>query len=154
MCNKRKDDFVMKFVVRKAEEKDLDAIVKLYEEKGSIPYSPFGKEKREIFRQMLNDKSRHLLVGEKDCRISAFVSLKTENSFENFLKPSAFILDIKAENSDGEILTAVLSRAKAVAMENGCVEISLKDKNINAKSNAVYCLNSFKNSNMFFVKEF
>lgn len=143
----------MKFIIRKAEVKDLDSIVKLFEKKEDIPRSSFGKEKREVFKSMLEDNSRYIFIGERNENISAFISIKIENRFENFFKPSAYVFDIKAENSDGEILNAVLNRAIAVAMENGCTEILLKDKNLNAKTNAVYTINGFKNSDTFFIKE-
>lgn len=143
----------VKFIIRKAEEKDLDAIVKLYEKKDDFPYSPFGKEKRNIFSLLLSDKTRYILIGEKNNKICAFVSMKIEHRFENQLKLSAFINDIKTSVDEAEILCAILSRTVAIAMENECTEIFLTDKNINAQSFSVYSICGFKESNTTFIKK-
>jgi len=143
----------MKFIVRKAEEKDLQAIAGLYHTKKEYPYSPFGREKRENFKNMLNDISRSILVGERNGIVSAFMSLKIEQRFENNLLPSAIINDLKAEDNDAEILCAILSRAIAVAMENECKEITLYDKNITAEKFSLYSICGFKESESFFRKQ-
>jgi len=144
---------IMKFIVRKAEEKDLSLIESLYEEKRDYPHSPFGREKREAFRQMLSDSQWHIFVGERNGIISAFLSMRIEQRFENFMKPSALISDIKATDNDAEILCAILSRAIAVAMENECCEISLCDKNVRAQTNSIYSICGFKESNTFYLKK-
>ncbi len=143
----------MKFIVRKAEENDLNSIVNLYEEKRDFPYSTFGREKREIFKSMLSDSSRHILVGERNGIVSAAISLRIEHRFENFFASSAIISDIKVLNNDAEILCAILSRAIAVAMENECREITLYDKKVTAENHSVYSICGFKESNTFFVKQ-
>lgn len=143
----------MKFIVRKAEEKDLNAIENLYEEKRDYPYSTFGREKREAFRQMLSDPQWHILTGERNGVVSAFLSMRIERRFENFMKPSAIISDIKSHNNDAEILCAILSRAIAVAMENECCEIGLWDKNVRAQTNSVYSICGFRESNTFYLKK-
>ena len=143
----------MKFIVRKAEEKDLDAIVCLYEEKKDYPFSPFGREKREAFREMLADPSRHIFVGERNGKTNAFISMKIERRFENFMKKSAMISDIKVADNDAEILCAILSRVIAVSMENECTEITLYDKCVTSEVNSVYSICSFRESNTFYVKK-
>lgn len=143
----------MKFIVRKAEEKDLQAISALYSTKKDYPYSPFGKEKREIFRSMVSDSARSLLVGERNGNVNAFISLKIEHRLENNLRSSAFISDLKAEDNDAEILCAILSRAIAISMENECNEITLYDKNINAEKYSLYSICGFKEKEGFFRKQ-
>ncbi|MBE6782928.1 MAG: hypothetical protein E7536_02830 [Ruminococcaceae bacterium] len=142
----------MKFIIRKAEEKDLASVLKLFENKADYPMAPPGKEKRKIFSDMLADTSRYLFVGERNGVICAFVSMKTEHQFDSFFKLSAYITDIKADCNDAEILTAVLSRATAVAMENGCNKIILSDKNITALSNSVYSICGFGACDDFYIK--
>lgn len=143
----------MKFIVRKAEEKDLQAIQGLYSTKKDYPHSPYGKEKREIFKSMLDDRSRSILVGERNGIVSAFISMKTEYRFENNLLPYAIINDLKAEENDAEILCAILSRAIAVAMENECKEITLSDKNLTAEKYSLYSICGFKENPGFFKKQ-
>ena len=143
----------MKFIVRKAEEKDLQAIQCLYSSKKDYPHSPYGKEKREIFRNILGDRSRNILVGERNGIVSAFVSMKTEYSFENELLPCAVITDLKADENDAEILCAILSRAIAVSMENECKEITLFDKNLTAEKYSLYSICGFKENPGFFRKQ-
>ncbi|MBR3589038.1 MAG: hypothetical protein IKL16_05700 [Clostridia bacterium] len=143
----------MKFIVRKAEEKDLQAIQGLYTTKKDYPHSPYGKEKREIFRNMLGDRSGNILVGERNGIVSAFISLKIEHRFENKLLPSAIISDLRAEDNDAEILCAILSRAIAVAMENECNEITLFDKNLTAEKYSLYSICGFKENPGFFRKQ-
>ena len=142
----------MKFIIRNALEKDLPSILKLFEKKGEYPLSSPGKEKRELFTAMLSDTSRYIFVGEKNDTVSAFVSMRIEPRFENLLKFSALITDIKADGDSANILTAVLSRATAVAMENGCSEVIISDKNVNAQSRSVYSICGFCESNTFFTK--
>ncbi len=142
----------MKFIVRKAEERDLEAIEKLYEERRDYPYSPFGREKRDAFRKMLSDSQSHVFTGERNGSVCAFLSLRIERRFENFMKNSAVISDIKAADNDAEILCAILSRAVAVAMENECCEITLYDKKVKAETHSVYSICGFRESNTFFVK--
>lgn len=143
----------MKFIVRKAEEKDLSLIENLYEEKRDFPYSPFGREKRDFFRQMLADSQWHIFVGERNGIVSAFLSMRIERRFENFMKPSALISDIKASDNDAEILCAILSRAIAVGMENECCEMLLSDKNVSAETNSVYSICGFRESNTLYLKK-
>lgn len=143
----------MKFIVRKAEEKDLNSIAGLYDTKKDYPHSPFGREKREIFKNMLSDSSRHIFVGERNGVVTAFISLKIENRFENFMSPSAIITDICVCDSDAEILCAVLSRAVAVAMENECREITLFDRKVTAEKHSLYSICGFKEINTFFLKQ-
>lgn len=142
----------MKFIIRKAEEKDLTAILKLFENKTDYPMAPPGKEKRKIFSDMLSDSSRYLFTGERNGVICAFVSMKIEHKFDSFFRLSAFITDIRADCNDAEILTAVLSRATAVAMENGCDKIILADKSVTALSHSVYSICGFSASNNFYIK--
>lgn len=142
----------MKFIVRKAEEKDLSAVEKLYEEKRDYPYSPFGREKRDAFRKMLSDEQWCVFVGERNGNISAYLSMRIERRFENFMKASAVISDIKVSGNDAEILCAILSRSIAVAMENECCEICLYDKKVKAETNSVYSICGFRESNTFFTK--
>ncbi len=142
----------MKFIIRNALEKDLPSILKLFEKKGEYPLSSPGKEKRELFSAMLSNSSRYIFVGEKNDTVSAFVSMRIEPRFENLLKFSAFITDIKADGDSANILTAVLSRATAVAMENGCSEVIISDKNVNPQSRSVYSICGFCESNTFFTK--
>lgn len=143
----------MKFIVRKAEEKDLQAIAGLYSTKKEYPHAPFGREKSEKFKAMLGDFTRSILVGEKNDIVRAFISLKIEHRFENALLPSAIINDLKAEDNDAEMLCAILSRAIAVAMENECKEITLYDKNITAEKFSLYSICGFKESKNFFRKQ-
>lgn len=143
----------MKFIVRKAEEKDLNSIAGLYAPKKDYPHSPFGKEKREIFKTMLSDLSRSVLVGERNGTVCAFISMKIEHKFENNLLPCAVINDLKAEENDAEILCAVISRAIAVSMENECTEITLYDKNITAEKNSLYSICGFRERGGFFRKQ-
>ncbi len=150
---KKRKDLYMKFVIRKAEEKDLNIITALYEKRGEYPLSPFGREKKEIFSSMLHDSSRCILVGEKDGKIAVFLSMKIENRLENFLLPSAVILDIKIKSHESEILCAVISRAVAVAMENGCREITLFDKNVSPETHSVYSICGFRESTENYIKK-
>lgn len=143
----------MKFIVRKAEEKDLSLIESLYEEKREYPHSTFGREKRDAFRQMLSDSQCHIFAGERNGIVSAFLSMRIERRFENFMKPSAIISDIKVSDNDAEILCAILSRAIAVAMENECCEITLYDKKVKAEANSVYSICGFRESNTFYSKK-
>ncbi len=143
----------MKFIVRKAEEKDLQTIAGLYNSKKDYPHSPYGKEKKEIFKSMLSDRSRNILVGERNGIVNAFISMKTEYRFENNLLPSAVINDLKAEDNDAEILCAILSRAIAIAMENECKEITLYDKNLTAEKYSLYSICGFKENPGFFRKQ-
>ncbi len=142
----------MKFIVRKAEEKDMNAIECLYEEKRDYPYSHFGREKRDAFREIISDGNHHVFIGERNGNICAYLSMRTERRFENFMKPSAVISDIRAADNEPEILCAILSRAIAVAMENECCEILLYDKKIRAETNSVYSICGFRESNTFLVK--
>ena len=142
----------MKFIIRKAEEKDLASVLELFESKSDYPMSPPGKEKRKIFCHMLSDTSRYLFVGEKNGIICAFVSMKIEPQFDSGFRLSAFITDIKSQSNVAEILTAVLSRATAVAMENGCNKIIISDKNVTALSHSVYSICGFGRSNTFYTK--
>lgn len=143
----------MKFIIRNALEKDLASILKLFEKKGEYHLSAPGKEKRELFSSMLSDNSRYIFVGEKNDTVTAFVSMKIEPRFENLFKFSAFITDIKADGDSANILTAVLSRATAVAMENDCHEIIISDKNVTSQSRSVYSICGFSESNTFFIKK-
>lgn len=143
----------MKFIVRKAEEKDLQAIQGLYNTKKDYPHSPYGKEKREVFRNMLDDSSGNILVGEKNGIVNAFISIKIECRFENNLLPSAIINDLRAKDNDAEILCTMLSRAIAVAMENECNEITLSDKNLTAEKYSLYSICGFKENPGFFRKQ-
>ncbi len=143
----------MKFIIRKAEANDLDAIVKLFEKKDDFPYSPLGREKRNIFSLLLSDETRYILVGEKNNKICSFVSMKIEHRFENQLKHSAFINDIRVADNEAEILCAIISRAVAIAMENECTEIFLTDKNIKSQNFSVYSICGFKESNTTFMKK-
>lgn len=143
----------MKFIVRKAEEKDLNLIADLYHTKRDYPHSPFGREKREIFRNMLCDPSRYILVGERNENVTAFLSLKIEYRFENFLIPSAIISDIRTTDCDAEILCAIISRSIAVAMENECKEIILIDNKATAEKHSLYSICGFKESTGFYVKQ-
>ena len=143
----------MKFIVRKAEEKDLQAIQNLYSTKKNYPHSPYGKEKKEIFISMLNDRSKNILVGEKNGIVSAFISMKIEHRFENELLATAVITDLKADDNNAEILCAVISRAIAVAMENECKEITLYDKNLTAEKYSLYSICGFRENPGFFRKQ-
>ncbi len=143
----------MKFIIREAKPQDLNLITALYDVKGSYPLSPFGKEKKEIFASMLEDKTRHIFIGEKNGKISAFLSMKTEYRFQNSFENSAIILDIKASDDDSEILCAVLSRAVATAMENACREIILPDKNVAAQTNSVYTICGFREADTHYIKK-
>lgn len=143
----------MKFIVRKAEEKDLNLIANLYHTKRDYPHSPFGREKREIFKNMLCDPSRHILVGERNENVTAFLSLKIEYRFGNFLAPSAIVSDIKTADCDAEILCAIISRSIAVAMENECKEIILIDNKVTAEKHSLYSICGFKESTSFYVKQ-
>lgn len=143
----------MKFIIRKAEEKDLNSIIELFRKKDEFPMSAPGKEKKNIFSEMLKEESRYILVGEKNGVITAFVSMKTEARFKNHFKLSAFITDIKTDLCHAEILTAILSRATAIAMEKGCSEIILHDDCVNSESNAVYTICNFRQSNTVYRKK-
>ena len=142
----------MKFIVRKAEEKDMEAVACLYEEKKDYPYSPFGREKRDAFREIISDGRYHVFIGERNGNVCAYLSMRTERRFENYMKASAVISDVRAADNDPEILCAILSRAIAVAMENECCEILLYDKKIKAETHSVYSICGFRESNTFFVK--
>lgn len=142
----------MKFLIRKATMADLNSVSSLYDKKGDYPQSYFGKEKREIFSDMLNDNSREILVGEKNGNVSAFLSMKIEHRFENSLKTSTIIFDIKAKDDETEILCAVLSRAIAITLENGGTEIILLDKNVTACTNSVYSICGFRKSDTCYIK--
>ncbi len=143
----------MKFIIRNAVQNDLPSIMKLFEKKGEYPLSSPGKEMRELFSAMLSDTSRYIFVGEKNDIISAFISMRIEPRFENLFKFSAFITDIRADGDSANILTAVLSRATAVAMENSCSEIIISDKNVTSQSQAVYSICGFCGNNTFFTKK-
>ncbi len=143
----------MKFIVREAEQKDLNSITALFEKKGDYPVSPFGREKKEIFSTMLENRTRHVLVGEKNDKICAVLSMKIENTFQNSFDPSAIIFDIKSSEENSEILCAVLSRAVATAMENSCREIILLDKNSSVQTNSVYSICGFKQSLTHYIKK-
>lgn len=142
----------MRFIIRKAEEKDLPCILQLFEKKNDFSVSSPGKEKKLIFANMLKDNAKHILVGEKNGVITAFISMKIEAAFENFLGLTAYITDIKTDMCHAEILTAILSRATAIAMENGCRSIVLCDNFVNAESNAVYSICNFRQSNTVYFK--
>ncbi len=143
----------MKFIVRKAEEKDLSSVEGLYNEKRDYPYSPFGREKREAFREMIEDKNCFLFVGERNEIPAAFLSMRIEHRFENSMKASAIITDVKTAGKDSEILCAIISRAVATAMENDCCEITLYDKSVIAESSSVYSICGFRESNTFYAKK-
>ena len=143
----------MKFIIRKAEEKDLNSIAELYRKKDDFPMSPPGKEKRNIFSEMLRDESKHILVGEKNGIITAFISMRIESRLENHFKLSAFITDIKTDFHHAEILTAILSRATAIAMEKGCSEIILFDNCIKPEFNSVYSICNFRQNNTVYHKK-
>ncbi len=143
----------MKFIVRKAEEKDLNSLAALYDTRRDYPHSPYGREKREIFTKMLTESSRHLFVGEKNGSVCAFLSLRIENRLENFLAPDAVISDLKANDNDAEILCAIISRAIAVAMENECREITLSDRKITPEKHSLYSICGFRESNAFYLKQ-
>lgn len=142
----------MKFIIRKAEEKDLPYILQLFEKKNDFPASLPGKEKKLIYSEMLKDTSRHILVGEKNGVITAFISMKIEAVFKNTLGLTAFITDIRTDMCHAEILTAILSRATAIAMENSCRSIILCDDFVNPESNSVYSICNFKQSNTVYFK--
>ena len=143
----------MKFIVRKAEEKDLQSIADLYNTKKEYPHAPFGREKREIFKSMLSDSSSCILVGEKNGIVNAFLSLRIEHRLTNNLLPSTVICDIRAENNDAETLCAILSRAIAISMEKECKEITLYDKNITSEKYSLYSICGFKENEGFFRKQ-
>ena len=143
----------MKFIIRNAEEKDLTSVMKLFEKKEDIPVSPPGKEKKKLFADMLKETSRYILVGKKNGIICAFLSMKIEPEFKTFFRLCAYVTDIKTDSEHAEILTAILSRATAIAMENGCNKIVLSDESVNARSNAVYSICNFRESNTTYFKK-
>lgn len=121
--------------IREINEHDLMGLLKLYTQLHHNPIPETDDHLLLIWRQILNDKNHHIIVGTIDETIISSCAATIVPNLTHSQRPYALIENVitdKGQRNRG-YATAVLDYAKAIAMQENCYKIMLltgsKDKN-------------------------